>query len=161
MEASAQGRQGQYYSSGFRPTVGLYSGPEYTFSLTTTYALSAAARVAATVFYYNASATADFYSRSGPGANVTAATDFTLFGRTVGASIRAGVRQLGYSSGDPQIDPFRKRDDVIFDAGASLLVPVTSNLSAVAQYDYVKQQSNYNALRYDDHAVTLGLRLGF
>jgi tetratricopeptide (TPR) repeat protein len=161
VEVAAQGRQGSYYNSDFRPTVGLYTGPEYTISVTASYAINNASRVSATAFYYDASAQAAFYSRNGPGGSVTASTEFALAGRVIGASARVGIRQLNYGGADPLINPFRKRDDTVFDTGLSLVVPLVQNLSVVAEYDYVRQWSAYDVFSFDDHAVTLGLRLGF
>lgn len=161
VEASAQGRYARFYNSAFRPTVSLYSGSEYTVSATARYAVTPSVQVAATAFYYDAGARTDFYSRHGPGGTITAAADFDVLGVRMGAALRAGLRQITYGGPDPFIDPTRKRDDTVFDAGASLVFPIAYGFSAVLQYEYVQQRSPYDIYRFNDHAVTAGLRFGF
>jgi hypothetical protein len=158
-EIAAQGRNGNFYNSRFRPTVGLYSGADVTLSAAASYAITSATRIAANLYYYDASARAQFYERRGPGANVLLASDVTVFGSALGIGMRVGLRQLDYGGPDPFIDPTRRRGDTIFDAGTSLALPITERVGAVLQYDYIRQDSNNAIYRYDSHAVTLGLRL--
>ncbi len=158
LEASAQGRYGRYYNSNFRPTVSLYSGTEYTVSLAASYTPAPSVRLSATAFYYDASARADFYNRHGPGITLAALANFSVFGIQAGGLVRAGVRQVSYGGPDPFIDPTRTRDDTIYDAGASLVIPIAAGFSGVLQYDYVRQRSPYGIYSFNNHAVTAGLR---
>jgi len=75
--------------------------------------------------------------------------------------VRAGVRHVSYAAPDPFIDPTQSRRDLIFEAGGSLIFPLTENVAAIAQYGFTKLNSNYAIYSFNDHAVTVGLRLTF
>ena len=79
----------------------------------------------------------------------------------MGVSARAGARHLSYGAPDPFLDPTQSQKDWIIEAGLSLVFPITTRVAAVAQYGYIRENSNYPIYQFDDHAVTVGLRLGF
>jgi hypothetical protein len=112
------------------------------------------------VFYYDSGARQQFFARQGPGAYVSGATEFSLYGYTMGVSARAGARHLSYSAPDPFLNPTQSQKDWIIEAGLSLVFPLTTRVAAVAQYGYIRENSNYPIYQFDDHAVTVGLRLG-
>ena len=57
--------------------------------------------------------------------------------------------RLKFESGNP-----------IFEAGASLVFPISESVNLVTQYDYVRSNSNYALFRFDNHAVTFGVQVG-
>ena len=161
LELTGVGRFANYQNSSFRPVVSGYSGPEWTLLAAPTYAFDARTAISGSVFYYQSEARQPFFARSGPGGTLAIATDFTVENYTFGTAARAGLRHVSYDAPDPFIDPSKPRRDLIFEAGFSLIFPVVDNLTAVAQYGFTRVDSNYAVYRFDNHAVTAGLRFGF
>jgi hypothetical protein len=71
------------------------------------------------------------------------------------------VRRLAHDAPDPVLGPFSSRRDTRWEAGAALILPLAPRLAAVLEYDFYDQNSNYQIYRFDNHAVTLGVRLSF
>jgi hypothetical protein len=113
------------------------------------------------VFYYDSDARQQFFARKGPGAYVSGATEFSVYGYTMGLSARAGARHLSYSAPDPFLNPTESQKDWIIEAGLSLVFPITTRIAAVLQYGYIRENSNYPIYQFSDNSVTVGLRLGF
>jgi tetratricopeptide (TPR) repeat protein len=161
LELTGTGRFSNYQNSNFRPLLSGYSGPEWTVLASPTYAFDARTAVTGSVFYYSADARQPYFTRSGPGGTAALATDFSIGNYTVGTAVRAGVRHVSYAAPDPFIDPTQSRRDLIFEAGGSLIFPLTESVAAIAQYGFTQLNSNYAIYSFNDHAVTVGLRLTF
>jgi hypothetical protein len=160
IELTGTGGYAKYINSSFRPTVADYSGANWTILAAPTYTFSPGTFLTGAVFYYNSDARQQFFARQGPGAYVSAATEFTLYDYTMGVSARAGARHLSYGAPDPFLDPTQSQKDWIIEAGLSLVFPITTRVAAVAQYGYIRENSNYPIYQFTDHAVTVGFRLG-
>jgi tetratricopeptide (TPR) repeat protein len=160
VELTATGGYAKYINSNFRPTVADYSGGNWTILAAPTYTFSPGTFLTGAVFYYDSGARQQFFARQGPGAYVSGATEFSLYGYTMGVSARAGARHLSYGAPDPFLNPTQSQKDWIIEAGLSLVFPITTRIAAVAQYGYIRENSNYPIYQFDDHAVTVGLRLG-
>ncbi|MGG5811342.1 surface lipoprotein assembly modifier [Falsiroseomonas sp. CW058] len=159
VEATALGRFGNYANSDFRPRARDYTGAEAVLSLGASYALSEATRLSASVSYIEGDARQDFYARSGFGGLVAVQSTLRLGAYQFGATARAGVREMRYDAPDPVLNPFEKRQDTRWEAGAALILPVTARVAVTLEYDWFDQRSNYRIYRFDNHAVMLGLRL--
>jgi tetratricopeptide (TPR) repeat protein len=160
-ELSWIGRFGNYERSSFRPSARAYTGFDSTVAASLSYDLSPVTRLTGTLAYTDAGARQDWNAREALGGSLGASTVLTLAeGWQIGLAGRAGVREVRYDAPDPFIDITRRRDDTRWEAGASLVLPLTSNLALVAEYDWFDQRSNYALYRYRNHAVTLGLRIG-
>jgi tetratricopeptide (TPR) repeat protein len=161
LELTGTGGHADYINSNFRPTVSGYSGNNWTILAAPTYTFSPGTFLTAAVFYYDSGALEPFFARKGPGAYVSMATEVPVYGYTMGVSARAGARHLSYGAPDPFLDPTQSQRDWIIEAGLSLVFPITTRLAAVAQYGYIRENSNYPIYQFDDHAVTVGLRVAF
>jgi tetratricopeptide (TPR) repeat protein len=161
LELTGTGGYANYVNSAFRPTVSGYSGDNWTILAAPTYTFSPGTFLTGAVFYYDSGAQQPFFARRGPGAYVSIATEVPVYGYTMGVSARAGARHLSYGAPDPFLDPTQSQKDWIIEAGLSLVFPITTRVAAVAQYGYIRENSNYPIYQFDDHAVTVGLRLGF
>jgi len=160
-ELTGTGGYANYQNSPFRPTVSGYSGGNWTILAAPTYTFNPSTVATAAVFYYNSNAREQFFARQGPGAYGSIASDFTIWNYTVGISARAGARHLSYGAPDPFLNPNQSQKDWIVEAGLSLVFPIVGRLAAIAQYGYLRENSNYPVFQFDDHAVTVGLRVGF
>jgi tetratricopeptide (TPR) repeat protein len=161
LELTGTGGYTKYIDSNFRPTVSGYSGNNWTILAAPTYTFSPGTFLTAAVFYYDSGARQPFFARKGPGAYASFATDFSVYNYTVGLSARAGARHLSYGAPDPFLDPTQSQKDWIIEAGLSLVFPITTRVAAVAQYGYIRENSNYPIYQFADHAVTVGIRYGF
>ncbi|WP_431267334.1 hypothetical protein [Dankookia sp. P2] len=161
VELLAVGRYGDYQNSGFRPLVADYSGAEWTASLAARYVPWPGLLVEGSVYYYGADARADYYARSGPGALLAVSKDLRVGDYRFGATLRGGLRHLSYNAPDPFIDPTRTRSDTFFNAGAVVTLPLSRDVSAIVQYNYLRNRSDYAVYSFTDHSVTAGLRLAF
>lgn len=160
-EVTALGRYGKFYDSGYRPRASDYSGAEWTLSAALTYEVAPALVLGVTAFYYDADARQPYNKRSGPGAAFSVAKEFDAGGYRFGTVARAGIRVLSFAAADQFIEPDRARTDTIVDAGVSATLPVVGSLSVLVQYDYIRNNSSYGVYRFDNHAVTAGLRFAF
>jgi hypothetical protein len=161
LELTGIGRFSNYYNSDFRPLMSGYTGPEWGVFAAPTYAFDARTAVTGTVFYYSADARQPYYARSGPGATAALATDFTIGNYTVGTAVRGGVRHVSYDAPDPFINPVQSRRDWLFEAGGSLIFPLSETVAAIAQYGFTRLNSNYAIYSFGNHAATVGLRVTF
>ncbi|MBR0655808.1 surface lipoprotein assembly modifier [Plastoroseomonas arctica] len=159
VEVTWLGRQGDYEGSSFRPTAALYTGFEWNAAASLTWTPGASTRVSASMLYYDAAARAGNLSRSALGAFLTANTDVAVAGATLGVSARVGVRRVSYDSADSFLDPGRARRDTRWEGGISVLLPVAPAVAVALEYDWYSQDSNQRIYRYDNNAVTLGLRV--
>jgi tetratricopeptide (TPR) repeat protein len=158
-ELTGLGRFGNYENSDFRPRARDYTGAEWTVSAAAAYAATASTRLTAAVTYTEGSARADYYGRSGVGGLLGATTSFQIGSYEFAATARAGVRTVNYEAPDPFLNPFSKRRDTRWEAGGALIFPVAPSLAVTLEYDWYDQRSNYEIYRFDNHAVTLGLRI--
>jgi tetratricopeptide (TPR) repeat protein len=161
VELTGIGRFGNYQNSPFRPLSRQYTGPEWSISANNTYAVNSNISVSVGLFYYGADAQQTYYNRSGPGGSVSVFAETAIAGYPIGVAARTGLRRLLYGGPDPFLNPTQTRDDVIFEAGLSLIVPVYHRLKAVAQYAFYRDNSTYQLYTYTDHSVSVGLRLDF
>jgi hypothetical protein len=158
-ELTGLGRFGNYENSDFRPRARDYTGTEWILSAGTAYALTPSTRLTASVSYFEGEARQDYYTRSGFGGVLGAQTALRVGNYQLGATARAGVRTVDYDAPDPVLNPFEKRRDTRWEAGAALIFPVWRSVSIALEYDWFDQQSNYSIYWFNDHAVTLGLRV--
>lgn len=159
-EVTGQGRFGNYMNSSFRPRGRDYTGAEWLLSAGGTYALTQATRLSAIVVLSQGDARQDYYSRSGIGGQIGLQTTLKVQNYEFGATARAGVRTVRYDAPDPVYNPFERRRDTRWEAGAALILPVWRSVSAVLEFDWFDQNSNYAVYKFNDYAVTLGVRVG-
>jgi hypothetical protein len=153
------GRFGNYQNSSFRPVASEFTGLEQNIAVTLGYAVSETTRLAAIVGYTTANAREPWWARDGWGVGVSVTTAVPVSTTyEIGLNARGGVRSVRYGAPDPFINPTVSRHDTRWEAGASLLFPLTGSLSVALDYDWYDQRSNYSFYRYGDQAVTLGLR---
>jgi hypothetical protein len=159
-ELTYTGRFGNYENSGFRPRAREFTGLENAVGLAAGYRITGTTRVSLGLTYFASDARQSFFRREGygGGAAVTSFLPVTA-AYSVGAVARAGYRRVTFDGPDPLIDPTRGRRDSRYEAGASLIFPVLTNLAVVADYDWYDQRSNYGFYRYGNHAFSVGLRL--
>jgi hypothetical protein len=161
VDLTGPGRFGNYQNSSFRPLTRQYTGPESSVILSASYALTPAVTAQAQIFYYGADARFNYFSRSGPGGSVSVAAEMAAAGYPLAIVGRLGLRQLKYGGPDPFLNPLKTRNDTIFEAGLSLIVPIYDRLKGVVQYAFYQQYSTYQLYSYNDHAVSFGLRFDF
>jgi tetratricopeptide (TPR) repeat protein len=161
LELTGTGGYAKYINSNFRPTVSGYSGSNWTLLAAPTYNFAPGTSLTGAVFYYDSEAQQPFFARRGPGIYVSMSTEVPVYGYTMGVSARAGARHLSYGAPDPTFNPTTSQKDWIIEAGLSLVFPITTRLAAVAQYGYIRENSNYPIYQFADNAVTVGLRVGF
>jgi len=161
LQLTGSGGFGNYLNSAFRQVGREYTGPEWSITATTNYAVTSEILVGAQVFYYGANAQQDFFARSGPGGSVSAGAQTAIAGYPVELTGRLGLRRLAYGAPDPFLNPFQTRIDTIFDAGVSLTVPIYNGVKGVVQYAFYRDSSTYQFYTYNDNAVSFGLRFDF
>jgi hypothetical protein len=159
VQVTGLGRFGNYENSDFRARARDYTGGEWVFNAGATYALTRTTQLSALATVFGGDARQDYYARNGAGGFLGVQTTMQVRDYQFGATARAGVRGVDYHAPDPVIDPFRKRRDTRWEAGAALIFPVWQAVSLTLEYGWFDQQSNYQIYRFDDHAVTLGLRV--
>lgn len=159
-QLTALGRFGNYENSGFRPRAREYTGSEWSVGGSLAYQIKGAITVAGSLAYYDAGARQEYFARRGLIAGLAAQSRVPV-GRAyeVGVAARAGVRPVRYGAPDPFIDPSRRRRDTRWVAGMSLIFPLATSVALTLDYDWYDQRSNYDFYRYDNHAVTLGVRV--
>jgi len=154
------GRFGNYENTDFRPRARDFTGFESSVIAAVNYAADANTRLGAALTYFDADAREPWWQREGLGVLLSASTVLRpAAGWELGVAARGGVRRIRYDAPDPFIDPDRSRRDTRWEAGASLVLPLTQAVALVAEYEWFDQDSNYAFYRYDNHAVTLGLRI--
>ncbi len=159
-ELSLLGRFGNYENTDFRPRARDYTGREGNLVGAATYAVSAGTRVTAALSYTAAGARQSYYDREGYGAALSFQTLMPVTASyEVGLSARAGVRRLSFNGPDPQINPDRRRRDTRWSTGVSLILPVAGSVAVMLEYDWYDQTSTYGFYRYNNHAVTFGVRV--
>lgn len=152
---------GNYLNSGFRPRARDNTGVvstgiaslSYNFDPTTALTLRAGLSRAETRQAY--------LDNDGWFIGASFGTTFRLGDYAFGAGLRAGYRRRNYDSPDPTIDPNRARRDRRYEAGVTLILPITPTLAATAEFDWYDQRSNIINYRYDNKATILGLRYSF
>jgi tetratricopeptide (TPR) repeat protein len=161
LELTGLARFGNYLNSQFRPTARDYTCWETVITAGVSYQVSERTQVTASVTYVNADARQPYFARQGVGGQLAVQSLLRLGAWDVRATARAAVRGLDYDAPDPFINPFVRRRDTRWEAGAAVFVPLTRRVAAVLEYDYFNQRSNYELYRFDSQAVTFGLRAAF
>ena len=156
---SGQGRYGNYNNSSFRPVSRPYTGPEFSFSGVATYVLTTKTTLSANISFYDASGQLERFSRQGPGAGVAVTQEISLFNRPIELAARAAIQFLQYGAPDPLIDPVKRRSDTLIDAGLSVTAPIARMAAVVLQYGYFRNNSSYRIYTFDNHAVTIGVKV--
>ncbi len=160
VELTWLGRFGNYQNSQYRPTARDYTGFENSVLAALRYSPTPAMRFSAIAAWYDASARQGYLERESLGGRLVAEMSLPLTATyTIGAAARAGVRRVQYDEPDPFLDPTRSRRDTRWEAGASVILPVTGPVSVVVEYDYYDQRSNYSIYRYDNHSISVAVRL--
>lgn len=160
IELTWASRFGNYQNSDFRPTARDFTGAEHSLSASVAYLIDQNTRITAGVYGVRGGARQPFYDRSGWGAFLAANTTINLTqGYAIGASARAGYRRTAFDDPDPSINPDVSRRDNRYEVGVLAIFPITRELAVTAEYEWYSQRSNYGFYRYDNHAVTIGLRL--
>jgi hypothetical protein len=159
-ELTVLGRFGNYENSEFRPTARDYTGPEWSVTGALTRSLGPVSRVTAQASYYAAEARQDYFGRQGVALGLGAQTAVMMGeGYEIGLAARGGWRRVHYDAPDPFIDLGSSRRDTRWEAGATVILPVTSSVAVVLDYEWYDQRSNYGLYRYDNHAVMVALRV--
>jgi hypothetical protein len=159
-EATLLGRFGNYENSSFRPTARGYTGAEWSVTGALTRAVGQATRLSAFATYIEADARESYFSRQGVLLGLAAQTAVMVTeSYEVGLAARGGWRRLQFDSPDPFLDPTRSRRDTRWEAGASVILPVTTTIAVAVDYEWFDQRSTYAVYRYDNHAVMVALRI--
>ncbi|MBR0654531.1 surface lipoprotein assembly modifier [Plastoroseomonas arctica] len=161
-ELTGSTRVGNYENSDFRPTARDFTGTEHSVSFAVAYLVDDATRITAGVYGVRGDARREYYRRSGWGAFLAASTTVNIVpSYAIGASARAGYRRTAFDDPDPAINPDESRRDNRWEAGLLAVFPITRTIALTAEYEWYSQKSSYAIYRYDNHAVTLGVRLSF
>lgn len=160
VELTWASRFGNYQNTDFRPTARDFTGTEHNLSVTAGYLVDENTRISAGLYLVRGGARQTYYDRDGWGAFLAVSTAVNVTpSYAVGASARVGYRRTVFDDPDPSINPDASRRDNRYEAGVLAIFPLTRSLAVTAEYEWYSQRSNYEFYRYDNHAVTVGLRL--
>lgn len=159
-ELTGASRFGNYENSDFRPTARNFTGPEHTLSVAAGYLLGESSRLSGGVYTTRGESRVGYYDRTGWGAFLQGSTAVSVTpSYSVGASATVGYRRTTFDEADVAINPDARRRDTRYEAGLLGIFPLTSNIAATAEYGWYTQRSNYSLYRYENHAITVGLRM--
>jgi tetratricopeptide (TPR) repeat protein len=152
---------GNYRDSGFRPRARDYNGTTNSLALSVSYDFGPTTRATLTVGRSEATTRQQYLDFTGPFAQFSVGSTFTIGTYQFGAAVRVGWRQFNYGGPDASIDPTVTRRTKRGGGGATLVLPITGQIAATVEFDYLKQTSNIPNYAYDNYATVLGLRYGF
>jgi tetratricopeptide (TPR) repeat protein len=150
-----------YQNSGFRPTARFNTGNTGSLAATIGYSFGPTTQLTAILGVSENSTRQEFLNNWGGFGVLSFGTTFTIGTYQFGASTRVGYRRFQYDGPDPFIDPNVTRNDRRYEAGATLVAPITSQLALTLEYDYLNVKSNIELFEYDNHTTILGLRVNF
>lgn len=149
---------GSYQNSGFRPRARDYTGTSNSLALSVAYDFGPTTRASLTVGRSEANTRQRYLDYAGQFALFSIGSTFTIGTYQFGAAVRGGWRQFNYDGPDPSIDPGTTQRTRRGNAGATLVLPITGQIAATIEFDYLKQTSNIPNYAYDNYATVLGLR---
>jgi tetratricopeptide (TPR) repeat protein len=150
-----------YQNSSFRPTARDNTGGNGSLSASIGYSFGPTTQLTAIVGVSENSTRQEYLNNWGGFGVLAFGTTFTVGTYQLGASTRVGYRRFQYGGPDPFLDPGITRNDRRYEAGATLVAPITGQLALTLEYDYLNVKSNIELFEYDNHTTILGLRVNF